>query len=153
MGSPCSLSHVEGQAFVVTFLVAGVTRPILSVALLGLRGWEAVLGDGYGYVQRKGDTTLRAELVGRGGLYYLRSKVDGNAIMNMEEVTGENEEKGEKDDEEPCVEDDVAEGTVANDMEEPGAPTEAGRRQHDITHIPVRAWCPKCVQGRGRYGA
>ena len=75
----------SGQTFVVHFRVAEVTRPILSVALLGIRGWEAVFGDGYGYIQKKQDGSRRAELIGRGGLYYLRGQVEReHKVMNLE---------------------------------------------------------------------
>merc|ERR1712194_301429 len=44
----------KDQAFVVNFRVADVTRPILSAMALANKGWESVLGDGYGYIQFKG---------------------------------------------------------------------------------------------------
>ena len=33
---------------------------------------------------------------------------------------------------------------------DPGAPTEAEIEQHNVTHLPFRAWCPSCVEGKAR---
>ena len=32
----------------------------------------------------------------------------------------------------------------------PKEPSEAERREHDLTHLPFRSWCKVCVQGKGR---
>ena len=42
------------------------------------------------------------------------------------------------------------EARPAKAMPDPGMPTEAERKKHRLTHMPYRAWCPQCVQGRGR---
>ena len=34
----------------------------------------------------------------------------------------------------------------------PGEPTLAERRQHELTHLPLRDWCPHCVKAKGRHG-
>ncbi len=34
-------------------------------------------------------------------------------------------------------------------MLDPKLPTAEEVRQHDITHMPYRNWCPHCVRGRG----
>ena len=35
-------------------------------------------------------------------------------------------------------------------LRDPGAPTEAEVEQHNVTHLPFRAWCPACVEGKAR---
>ena len=35
-------------------------------------------------------------------------------------------------------------------MADPREPTEDERREQNLTHLPVRSWCPRCVRGRGR---
>ena len=35
-------------------------------------------------------------------------------------------------------------------MADPREPTEEERREHNLTHLPFRSWCPHCVRGRGR---
>ena len=42
------------------------------------------------------------------------------------------------------------EGRVARMMPDPGQPTMRERKLHNLTHMPFRAWCKNCVQGRGR---
>ena len=32
----------------------------------------------------------------------------------------------------------------------PQQPTEQERREHELTHLPYRSWCPTCVQSKGR---
>ena len=34
----------------------------------------------------------------------------------------------------------------------PGDPTKAEREEHEITHVPYRAWCEHCVKSRGKDG-
>ena len=35
-------------------------------------------------------------------------------------------------------------------MHDPKLPSEAEVRQHRLTHMPYRNWCPHCVRGRGK---
>ena len=35
----------------------------------------------------------------------------------------------------------------------PGEPTEAERRQHELTHLPFRSWCKHCTLAKGRHAA
>lgn len=35
-------------------------------------------------------------------------------------------------------------------LRDPGAPTEVEVEQHNVTHLPFRAWCPACVEGKAR---
>ena len=35
-------------------------------------------------------------------------------------------------------------------LRDPGAPTELEIGQHNVTHLPFRAWCPSCVEGKAR---
>ena len=37
-----------------------------------------------------------------------------------------------------------------NSLREPGAPSANEVEEHNLTHLPFRAWCPSCVNGRGR---
>ena len=39
---------------------------------------------------------------------------------------------------EPCI------------LRDPGAPTESEVEHHNVTHLPFRAWCPACVEGKAR---
>ena len=45
---------------------------------------------------------------------------------------------------------DGEEGRPAKMIPDPGRPTEREKQLHRLTHMPFRAWCSKCVQGRGR---
>ena len=44
--------------------------------------------------------------------------------------------------EEPAPED-----PAVRPLRDPGQPTERGRRQHELTHLPFRPWCADCVAG------
>ena len=33
---------------------------------------------------------------------------------------------------------------------DPRQPTDEERRTHNLTHLPYRSWCERCVKGRGR---
>ena len=37
-----------------------------------------------------------------------------------------------------------------NKMQDPRAPTQAEREEHELTHLPYRSWCIHCVKGRGK---
>ena len=38
-------------------------------------------------------------------------------------------------------------------LKTPGEPSISERRQHELTHLPYRDWCPLCVKAKGRHGA
>ena len=42
------------------------------------------------------------------------------------------------------------EGEVPRVLRDPGMPSLAARRLHNINHLPFRSWCDHCVRGRGR---
>ena len=48
------------------------------------------------------------------------------------------------------VEDESGEAREPRILRDPGAPTEAEVEQHNVTHLPFRAWCPACVEGKAR---
>lgn len=35
-------------------------------------------------------------------------------------------------------------------LRDPGCPTEAEKEEHSASHMPYRAWCPVCVQAKGK---
>ena len=41
----------------------------------------------------------------------------------------------------------------AKGLKTPGEPSISERRQHELTHLPYRDWCPLCVKAKGRHGA
>ena len=56
-----------------------------------------------------------------------------------EEKYFEVERRGAKDDE-----------TGTRKLADPRVPTESERKEHEMTHIPYRNWCPHFVRGRGK---
>ena len=62
--------------------------------------------------------------------------VEENAAYKDEFITDEPEEQQE------------AKG--AKGVPTPQQPTEQERREHELTHLPYRSWCPTCVQSKGR---
>ena len=76
------------------------------------------------------------------------------------EVVAEGEEMKVGDDEDERVDADKWEeaGRVGtrNEMRDmrrlvdPRLPTVEERREHELTHIPYRNWCPHCIRGRGK---
>ena len=48
------------------------------------------------------------------------------------------------------VENESEEARVPKVFRDPGAPTETEIEQHNVTHLPFRAWCPSCVEGKAR---
>ena len=70
-----------------------------------------------------------------------------------------NEEKvSTKDLEKARVEEGASDEVNADPIEEPpvqilrdpGCPTLEERDRHECTHMPYRAWCPVCVEAKGR---
>ena len=48
------------------------------------------------------------------------------------------------------VENESEEARVPKVFRDPGAPTESEIEQHNVTHLPFRAWCPSCVEVKAR---
>ena len=48
------------------------------------------------------------------------------------------------------VENESEEARLPKVFRDPGAPTETEIEQHNVTHLPFRAWCPSCVEGKAR---
>ena len=63
------------------------------------------------------------------------------------EMRGE-EEEGAEDKEED--EEEVEEGRKVKGMPTPQTVSRREREEHELTHLPYRSWCPRCVRGRGR---
>ena len=42
------------------------------------------------------------------------------------------------------------EGVAPKVIRDPGQPTAQQRKEHEMTHIPCRSWCPHCVRGRAK---
>ena len=41
---------------------------------------------------------------------------------------------------------------VPKGLKVPGEPSSSERKQHELTHLPFRDWCPHCVKAKGRHG-
>ena len=61
---------------------------------------------------------------------------DTNAEAGISAPQEEAEAEGETGTRKPTV------------MPSPEQPTEAEIREHEVTHLPPRSWCPHCVRGR-----
>ena len=75
--------------------------------------------------------------------------VEQEVIVQQEEVVegAASEEQEAKDD---SLEDDDHEGADARILPDPGEPTPSQVEDHRASgHIPYRAWCRECVEGRG----
>ena len=48
------------------------------------------------------------------------------------------------------VESESEEARVPKVFRDPGAPRETEIEQHNVTHLPFRAWCLSCVEGNSR---
>ena len=46
------------------------------------------------------------------------------------------------------VDDNEGEDVVATEMRGRDEPTNAVRKHHQLTHIPLQAWCEQCVRGQ-----
>ena len=68
--------------------------------------------------------------------------------MGDEDDVVEIPEKDETDEE---VEGEGEEAVEAKKLRDPGEPTQAERAQHELTHLPFRAWCRFCVFGRSQH--
>ena len=85
---------------------------------------------------------------------------DGNMVRAVSEFSRDGVEEASKADATTSGSQDGAgvheadfdedEGRAAVAMPDPGQPSAEEKRLHDLTHIPYRGWCAKCVQGRGR---
>ena len=53
-------------------------------------------------------------------------------------------------DQEEVDEEEEDEAVAASGLRDPGQPSPAERAEHNLTHIPYRAWCAHCVRGKAR---
>ena len=60
--------------------------------------------------------------------------------IETEGEKGQDESRGEEDESEQEVRPPVR-------MVDPKLPTEQERKDHSLTHLPYRNWCPECVRG------
>ena len=60
---------------------------------------------------------------------------------------GEDDRQGDDDHEVRCGKYDKAPVRIAKD---PQQPTEQDIKEHNVTHLPHRSWCPVCVKARTR---
>ena len=56
---------------------------------------------------------------------------------------------GQEDQEDDEVSEPSEETRTPVKMNDPHAPSQKEREQHEMTHLPFRSWCSKCVFGRG----
>ena len=59
-------------------------------------------------------------------------------------------EWGQEDQEDDEVSGPSEETRTPVKMNDPHAPSQKEREQHEMTHLPFRSWCWKCVFGRGK---
>ena len=64
-----------------------------------------------------------------------------------EEPSVDVKDDGEQEEEET---DESAEKREVVKMADPREPTDEERREHNLTRLPFRNWCPHCVRGRSR---
>ena len=55
-----------------------------------------------------------------------------------------------KDDVHDVDEEDPQEANPARGLTAPAQPTQQERAEHELTHLPFRSWCPRCVANKGR---
>ena len=68
------------------------------------------------------------------------SKTEGaRGYSEKKTVDGEDEE----------VEAEGQEEAIVKEVRDPGCPTSEERDRHYMTHVPVRPWCPVCVEAKG----
>ena len=56
-------------------------------------------------------------------------------------------EDGQKDED---IGDDIHEALQPKILPDPGAPSRQEVLEHEMTHIPLRTWCPHCVAARAK---
>ena len=49
-----------------------------------------------------------------------------------------------------CEEKESEEARAPEVLRDPGAPTLQEVEEHNITHMPFRSWCPRCVTGKAQ---
>ena len=57
--------------------------------------------------------------------------------------------QGVEDDEIEIEAEVCEESRVPKKMQNPMLPSKAEREMHELTHVPCRSWCERCVRGRG----
>ena len=76
---------------------------------------------------------------------------EDRACFPMEEQKAEEVgDEGARIDDEDCQGDEVS-GEVESSRKtrQPCMPTEQERREHELTHCPLRCWCEHCIRGQG----
>ena len=68
------------------------------------------------------------------------------AVLKAYEDDVAKKDEAEVDDDELVVN----EGVAPKIIRDPGQPSEKERREHSMTHVPYRSWCPHCVRGRAK---
>ena len=116
----------------IRFNVFDVKSPLLSTSKLRKHGYSVVL-DQQQTIQKNGTTIA---LTDQNGLPTLELRLASRAGEVDEKMCAPVEETGE-------------EARRATPMNVPRGPSDAGRRAHEIHHMPYRSWCEYCVRGRG----
>ena len=49
-----------------------------------------------------------------------------------------------------CEEKESEEARELEVLRDPGAPTPKEVEDHNVTHLPFRSWCPRCVSGKAQ---
>ena len=75
---------------------------------------------------------------------------DGEMSDSDEALIKAVEAEDDKEDVANAETDDDNEGAlIAKPLRKPGQPTDREKREHEVTHLPPRSWCPWCCFGRG----
>ena len=88
--------------------------------------------------------------------------MEGGVVGSEASVELEQDEVPDEQESEEGQERDVADSGCEDDLDQehgrrgvrrvldPKLPSEEDVRQHYLTHLPFRNWCPHCVRGRGK---
>ena len=84
--------------------------------------------------------------------HHVRGDAGGQLAVAKEKGTKSNEqlESAEADDDEDVICGECTEERVASSVFDPLQPTARQIREHDLTHLPYRNWCPWCVKAKAR---
>ena len=76
------------------------------------------------------------------------SDMENEAPEPIQEEAGEGAAKEDRQREEDQEEEE--EGREMRIIKDPGEPTEREIEEHELTHVPFRAWCKACVAGKAQ---
>ena len=76
------------------------------------------------------------------------SDIENDVPEPIPEEAGEEARREDSPEEEEKEEE--AEGREMKIIKDPGEPTEREREEHELTHVPFRAWCKACVAGKAQ---